>query len=120
MDAAPSRQMPSVAVEEAARDHVYHLRTRDVPLHTFGPGNYVLTPLVRNLDNAVAALLEHFTDIGGGVEGVTETCAVLIDYAMRLPGAAFNSDDGPSPALEHARAGLRFESVLRPETPALT
>ncbi|AWY04900.1 hypothetical protein PBI_FLOOF_65 [Microbacterium phage Floof] len=108
--------MPNLSVEEAARDHVYHLRHRDLPVHTHGPGDYILTPLLRSLDRAVAAVLEHFTDVGGGVEGITFTYAVLADHAARLPGGAFHEFAGPSDALEQATEALRFDAIPRPET----
>ncbi|WP_336628419.1 MULTISPECIES: hypothetical protein [unclassified Microbacterium] len=104
-------------VEDAARDHVYHLRTRDLPLHTHGPSNYVLTPLLTKLDQAVAAVLEHLTDVGGGVEGITYTHAILTDYAMRLPGGGLIGSGGESPALDISREVLNFESLARPEAP---
>ncbi|MDR6868694.1 hypothetical protein J2Y69_003318 [Microbacterium resistens] len=105
--------MPNLnAVEEAARDHVYHLRHREFPLHTHGPEDYIQTPLLRNLDHALAALLEHLTDIGGGVEGITNTFAILADHAMRLPGAALAAAEDWTPALELAYSSLRFEDLL--------
>lgn len=114
---APAPVMPNLIVEEAARDHVYHLRHRDLPLHTHGPEDYVLTPLLRTLDKAVAAVLEHFTDVSGGVEGITYTYAVLADHALRLPGAAYHACDEMSNALDQAYAALHFETIPRPETP---
>lgn len=113
----PAPVMPNLSVEEAARDHVYHLRHRDLPLHTHGPEDYILTPLLRNLDRAIAAMLEHFTDVSGGVDGVTYAYAVLADHASRLPGAAFHAFGGVTDALDQAAEALHFDSIPRPEAP---
>lgn len=109
--------MPNLVVEAAARDHVYHLRTRELPLDIYGPGTHVLTPLLRKLDHAVAAVLEHLTDVSGGVEGITHTYAVLMDHCLRLPGAGFADHDGATPALECAHDALHFDPLVTPEAP---
>ncbi|AWY05746.1 hypothetical protein SEA_GRETCHEN_59 [Microbacterium phage Gretchen] len=109
--------MPNLRVEEAARDHVYHLRHRQMDMLNLGPDDFILSPLIQKLDRAIAAVLEHLTDIGGGVEGVTYTHALLADYAMRLPGGPYHLSQGGSPALEQAREELHFDSVATATAP---
>lgn len=110
--------MPAVAVEEAVREYIFQLRHpqhRSLPLANHGPENYILTPLLHNLDRAVADLLEHLTDVGGGVEGVIHTFAALADHAYHLPGGPAHHDGAEyDEAMERAQQLLRFEHLITP------
>lgn len=78
--------MPDRRVESAARDHVHELRHRDYCPTELGPDEYILGPLMRRLDDAVADILEYHLDIQGGTDGIKATFDRLCEVAHQLPG----------------------------------